>query len=301
MAPLKREPLDSFQPVRALPRRLRHDGVARFGDDHATGSRTVVGRIPADKGLEYEAVIVMGVNEAFRETLFNQELLHQLRAQCGASRRVPRPKMGNCCHLALESSPGGCGIVGERDGQTPRSPCGGPTPWKPSAWNTSGMPWRATPPPSAASPNISPPEAPGDKIFPPTYERGSYATEMRHMGGEEVPCVLLDSVQSQANRMELALLEEWESGRVPLPVISVAFTGPGLPRPFRVTSLEAPHRIADALLRDSELDGVMFRDSDTGKRLDTLDVRNATALFELCPTALVFGMWDSTGPAAGPE
>ena len=140
---------------------------------------------------------------------------------------------------------------------------------------------------------------PGDKIFPPTYERGSYATEMRHMGGEEVPCVLLDSVQSQANRMELALLEEWESGRVPLPVISVAFTGPGLPRPFRVTSLEAPHRIADALLRDSELDGVMFRDSDTGKRLDTLDVRNATALFELCPTALVFGMWDSTGPRGG--
>ena len=140
---------------------------------------------------------------------------------------------------------------------------------------------------------------PGDKIFPPTYEGGSYATELRHMGGEEVPCVLLDSVQSQANRMELALLEEWESGRAPLPVISADFTNAGLPKPFRVTSLEAPHRIADALLRDSELDGVMFRQSDTGKRLDTLDARNATALFELCPTALVFGMWDSTGPRGG--
>ncbi len=139
---------------------------------------------------------------------------------------------------------------------------------------------------------------PGDKVFPPTYEGGRYATESRYVSGEEVECVLLDSVQSQANRMELALLEEWESGEAPLPVISVDFAG-DLPKPFRVTSLEAPHRITDALLRDSELDGVMFRQSDTGKRLDTLDARNATALFELCPTALIFGMWDSTGPRGG--
>lgn len=140
---------------------------------------------------------------------------------------------------------------------------------------------------------------PGDKVFPPTYEGGRYATETRYVSGEEVECVLLDSVQSQANRMELALLEEWESGRVSLPVISVGFDGPDLPKPFKVTSLEAPHRIADALLRDAELDGVMFRQSDIGKRLDTLNARNATALFELCPTALVFGMWDSTGPRGG--
>jgi len=140
---------------------------------------------------------------------------------------------------------------------------------------------------------------PGDKIFPPTYEGGRYAVEKRYINGEEVPCVLLDSVQSQANRMELALLEEWESDRVPLPVITVDFTGGDLPNPLRVTSLEAPHRIVDALLRDSELDGVAFRRSETGKRLDTVDARNATALFELCPTALVFGMWDSTGPRGG--
>ena len=140
---------------------------------------------------------------------------------------------------------------------------------------------------------------PGDKVFPPTYEGGSYATEQRYIDGADVSCVLLDSVQSQANRMEMALLDEWESGRAPLPVISVNFTKDDIPQPFRVTSLEAPHRIVDALLRDSELDGVMFRQSATGKRLDTLDIRNATALFELCPTALVFGMWDSTGPRGG--
>ena len=136
-------------------------------------------------------------------------------------------------------------------------------------------------------------------MFPPTYEGGSYATEPRYIDGEEVPCVLLDSVQSQANRMEAALLEEWEAGRAPLPVIAVDFSGDDLPKPFRVTSLEAPHRIADALLRDSELDGVMFRQSGPGRQLDTVDVRNAAALFELCPTALIFGMWDSTGPRGG--
>ena len=140
---------------------------------------------------------------------------------------------------------------------------------------------------------------PGDKVFPPTYEGGIYATEQRYIDGADVSCVLLDSVQSQANRMEMALLDEWESGRAPLPVISVNFTKDDIPNPLRVTSLEAPHRIVDALLRDSELDGVMFRQSATGKRLDTLDIRNATALFELCPTALVFGMWDSTGPRGG--
>ena len=50
--------------------------IARFGDDHAAGARTFVGRIPDAKGLEYDAVIVMGVNGTFRETLFNQKLLY---------------------------------------------------------------------------------------------------------------------------------------------------------------------------------------------------------------------------------
>ncbi len=34
----------------------------------------------------------------------------------------------------------------------------------------------------------------GDKIFPPTYEGGKYATEDRLINGATVPCVLLDSV-----------------------------------------------------------------------------------------------------------
>ena len=142
---------------------------------------------------------------------------------------------------------------------------------------------------------------PGDKVFPPTYEGGKYATEERidPGTGEVKPCVLLDSVQSQANRMELALLEAHRAGKVTLPLIVTRFDQDELRGKFEVTSLEAPHRAADALFRDSLLNGVMFRKSDKGQLLDTANVRNATGLFGLCPTALVFGLWDSTGPRGG--
>ena len=149
--------------------------------------------------------------------------------------------------------------------------------------------------------DYQPAGGPGDKVFPPTYEGGKYATEERidPETGETKPCVLLDSVQSQANRMELALLEAHRAGKVTLPLIVTRFNQKELPKKIDVTSLEAPHRAADALFRDSRLNGVMFRKSDKGRILDTADFRNATGLFGLCPTALVFGLWDSTGPHGG--
>lgn len=145
---------------------------------------------------------------------------------------------------------------------------------------------------------------PGDKVFPPTYEGGKYATERRVVPetGEIVDCVLLDSVQSQANRMELALLDAMEDPDGPqLPLLRVAFTD--VPKPITVTSLEAPHRVADAIFRDSLIQqhdrAVPFRASSKGQALDHADTRNATGLFGLCPTGLLFGLWDSTGPRGG--
>lgn len=149
--------------------------------------------------------------------------------------------------------------------------------------------------------DYQPAGGPGDKIFPATYEGGKYATEQRvdPDTGEVRKCVLLDSVQSQANRMELALLEAHHAGDLALPLLVTRFDQDRLPKKFAVSSLEAPHRIADALFRDSLLNGVIFRKSETGRVLDTVDVRHATGLFGLCPTALVFGLWDSTGPRGG--
>lgn len=159
---------------------------------------------------------------------------------------------------------------------------------------------------------LQPAAGEGTKVFPPTYAGAVYATEQRRLPGRDEPveCVLLDSVQSQANRMEEALQQAVDEERLKLPVIEVDFRPyfPGedksedmrlLDLVGKVTSLQAPHRIADAILRDSKLDGKPFRESETGRAIDLASLQNATPLFELCPTALLFGMWDSTGPKGG--
>ena len=142
----------------------------------------------------------------------------------------------------------------------------------------------------------------GDKVFPPTFIGAVYAIERRKVPGHEQPviCVLLDSVQSQANRMELALQQALDAGEIGLPIIEVDFSKAPLMEPVEnVTSLQAPHRLADAILRDSEHNGKPFRESDIAKSLNHVTALNATSLYRLCPTALVFGMWDSTGPKGG--
>ena len=65
----------------------------------------------------------------------------------------------------------------------------------------------------------------GDKVFPPTYLGSKYAEEVRidPETGAEVKCVLLDSVQSQANRMEDALQAAVDSEQISLPLLVVDF------------------------------------------------------------------------------
>lgn len=102
--------------------------------------------------------------------------------------------------------------------------------------------------------------------------------------------------------------------RITIPIIEVDFSefGPQsdasddlrlIDNIDKVTSLQAPHRLADAILRDSiyehDRESQPFRKSEIGRVIDQADVRNATPLYELCPTALVFGVWDSTGPKGG--
>jgi CRISPR-associated protein Csb1 len=153
----------------------------------------------------------------------------------------------------------------------------------------------------------------GDKVFPPTFAGAVYAIEKRRVPGREsaVQCVLLDSVQSQANRMEQALQEAIDAKKLFVPHVAVDFSDHDpkdsgtedskklIDAVGKLTSLQVPHRLADAILRDSMLDGTPFRSSEKGKLLNRVSVANATPLFEMCPTALLFGMWDSTGPKGG--
>ena len=66
----------------------------------------------------------------------------------------------------------------------------------------------------------------GDKVFPPTFAGAVYAIEQRRIPDRDQPvrCVLLDSVQSQANRMEQALQEAVDAGLIKIPVIEVDFS-----------------------------------------------------------------------------
>jgi len=139
----------------------------------------------------------------------------------------------------------------------------------------------------------------GDRVFPATYAEGKYATEKRRIpdGGilREVDCVLLNSVSSEANHAEEALLQGVMRGKIELPLIEVDFSAANQSLPKRLanlTSLEVPHRLADAILRDSVLsDGTRFSKSSYAERWGASNIWDATAVYELCPTALVFGMW----------
>ncbi len=147
----------------------------------------------------------------------------------------------------------------------------------------------------------------GDKVFPPTYAvdkgaRTKYAFEERVIDGKVQQTVLLDSVASQANRIEEALQAAWDAGNLDFPLIAVDFSSqPGLEDLDRISTLQTPHRIADAILRDSiEVHSKLpFRATEAGKRYTDATVRNATPLFQYCPSALILGVWDSTGPKGG--
>lgn len=145
----------------------------------------------------------------------------------------------------------------------------------------------------------------GDKIFPPTYPgEGRNAPPPRHvyerrrLNGADIWCVLVDSVQSQANRLEESLLAAISDG-IPIPYVEVDFTKAKLDGISKITSLDAPHRVYDAILRDSLYNGIPFMESDVGQRLAKAKAADASALLETSPTALLFGAWHSTGQGGG--
>lgn len=152
---------------------------------------------------------------------------------------------------------------------------------------------------------LQPAGGPSTKVFPPTYgvvdaAPHKYCTEPRVVDGQEVTTAVLDSVQSQANRIEAALREAWDARALRLPVVQIDFSGEEGLADLDLTSLDVPHRLADALLRDSmTADGTPWRQTPEGLAFTEARVTNATALHRLCPTALIFGMWDSTGPKGG--
>ena len=158
---------------------------------------------------------------------------------------------------------------------------------------------------------LQPADGPGGKVHPPTYagpegtdrsEVARYHIEERHRDGGTIIAAVLDSVPSQANRAEVALLEANQDGLIAIPIVEADFSGNGGEsadydgiRPGRLTALETSHRVADATFRECKIDGEWFRESPVGRAIFSSNERDAADMYRHCPTVLVFGEWDSMG------
>lgn len=140
---------------------------------------------------------------------------------------------------------------------------------------------------------------PGRTVMPPTYpvpdnERdpnARYLIAPRLVDGERREAVVIDQEPSQANRVEEALRDARDAGKLSLPIFELRTATPITE--IRLTSLDFPHRYADAYLRDSLVDGVRFDQSEVGQRLRKATVADVRALYEREPCSLLFGAWDS--------
>ena len=74
----------------------------------------------------------------------------------------------------------------------------------------------------------------GERIFPATHLKGVYAEEMRNISDEKggfrkSKVVLIDSVQSQANRLEQVLLQAVDAKTIQLPMLYLEVGGRSVP------------------------------------------------------------------------
>jgi len=125
---------------------------------------------------------------------------------------------------------------------------------------------------------LVPVEGDGGVIFPPTYADIGYNIDDLADGTK---VVTVDSVGSQANRMEPVFKREPYAALVPQ--IEIEYGNEKV-----ISILEAGHRLGDAIIRSTELQ----RPAQDAFRL-LLDAGDASAIAKLAPTSLVFGVWDS--------
>ena len=90
---------------------------------------------------------------------------------------------------------------------------------------------------------------------------------------------LIDSVGSQANRIEPMFCKDGYSGLVPQIFVKAGAK--------KVNLLEAGHRAADAIVRCSALQ------NELQSAFKALQNGNAEPLAKIAPTSLIFGVWDS--------
>ncbi len=141
---------------------------------------------------------------------------------------------------------------------------------------------------------------PGRTVMPPTYPppdnnrdpNARYLTAKRLVDGGQRDSVVIDQEPSQANRVEESLRDAWDEGRLQLPIFALRTRTQQMGE-LRLTSLDFPHRYADAYLRDSLVDGIRFDESLVGRRLRATTVADVRPLYQREPCSLLYGAWDS--------
>ena len=128
-------------------------------------------------------------------------------------------------------------------------------------------------------------------------EKGTYVFEVRFIEGKPVNTVLIDSRSSAVNRMEQALQDAINEGRVEalkyMPRIKVSVVEEGSIKASH-TDLELPHRAFDSTVRFAN--EIKDEKSDRHKRYEKArkaTQREALDLFDLSPITVLFGGWDS--------
>lgn len=131
----------------------------------------------------------------------------------------------------------------------------------------------------------------GGLVYPPTYDQGKHIFRTAWIDGEEREVVILDSPQSQANRIELAILDAHHRRDIRYPDIEIS-----VPSPLgeeRYSILQLSHRAYDATLLLTQDGDTPFRETPAGKAIYGARLERATGLFEQAPVTLVLGGWDS--------
>ena len=145
--------------------------------------------------------------------------------------------------------------------------------------------------------HLEPLAGPGGMVKPAVYEGGTYQRDRRWASpadGEPAEIIVIDNVPSQANRLEEALRRNRDSISMPEFVLDLSGI-PHLPAhlPRTLSSLEFPHRNADAYLRDSELDGKDFLKTKIGQAIFGATAQTCGPLVAWFPQALLYGFWQS--------
>ena len=145
--------------------------------------------------------------------------------------------------------------------------------------------------------DLEPLSGPGGLVKPAVYEGGTYQQDRRWASpddAEPTPVIVIDNVPSQANRLEEALRRNRASTSIPEFVLDLSDL-PHLPAhlPRSLSSLEFPHRNADAYLRDAELDGQDFLKTEIGQAIFGATAQTCGPLIAWFPQALLYGFWQS--------